>query len=166
VIRRSRISVRSALDNHGVDQKNMSSNSWIIKLSQLDFFSETFRLSIRNVFRQRSRLVMTLGLLAAGGAMFMTAMNVSEAWDKNLKRIYQQRLYDLEVRLNKSMDANSALEKIKSIELNFALISCPLNYPGADCLRRQLCMRDSRRRRASRRRNVSRGSQRRDCDRR
>lgn len=116
VIRGSRISVRSALDNHGVDQKNMNTNLWAVKFSQLDFLSETFRLSIRNVFRQRSRLVMTLGLLAAGGAMFMTAMNVSEAWNKNLKRIYQQRLYDLEVRLNKSMDANAVIEKIKSKE--------------------------------------------------
>jgi len=116
VIRGSRISVRSALDNHGVDQKNMNTNSWAVKFSQLSFFSETFRLSIRNVFRQRSRLVMTLGLLAAGGAMFMTAMNVSEAWNKNLSRIYKQRLYDLEVRLNKSMDADAVIGKIKSIE--------------------------------------------------
>jgi putative ABC transport system permease protein len=116
VIRGSRISVRSALDNHGVNQLSINKNSWTIKLSQLDFFSETFRLSIRNVFRQRSRLVMTLGLLAAGGAMFMTALNVSEAWNKNLKRIYLQRFYDLEVRLNNSMKADSLLKKIKTIE--------------------------------------------------
>jgi putative ABC transport system permease protein len=116
VIRGSLISVRSALDNHGVNQKNMSANSWAVKLSQLDFFSETFRLSLRNVFRQRQRLVMTLGLLAAGGAMFMTAMNVSEAWNKNLSRIYKQRLYDLEVRVNKPIATDSILDKIKSIE--------------------------------------------------
>ncbi|MFM9840349.1 MAG: ABC transporter permease [Cyclobacteriaceae bacterium] len=116
VIRGSRISVRSALDNHGVNQLSINKNSWTVKLSQLDFFSETFRLSIRNVFRQRSRLVMTLGLLAAGGAMFMTALNVSEAWNKNLKRIYLQRFYDLEVRLNNSMKADSLLKKIKTIK--------------------------------------------------
>jgi putative ABC transport system permease protein len=116
VIRGSRISVRSALDNHGVNQLSINKNSWTVKLSQLDFFSETFRLSIRNVFRQRSRLVMTLGLLAAGGAMFMTALNVSKAWNKNLKRIYLQRFYDLEVRLNNPIQADSLLEKIKTIE--------------------------------------------------
>ena len=59
-----------------------------------------FSLALRNAFRQRSRLALTLGLLAAGGAMFMTALNVSEAWDKNLKRIYVQRLYDQEIKLN------------------------------------------------------------------
>ena len=116
VIRGSMISVRSALDNHGVDQKNMNTNSWAIKLSNLNLFSETFCLSLRNVFRQRKRLAMTLGLLAAGGAMFMTAMNVSEAWNKNLNRIYKQRLYDLEVRINKPTAVNDLLDKINSIE--------------------------------------------------
>ncbi len=115
VIRGSRISVRDALDNHGVNLNSMKKNSWIIKLSQLEFFNETFRLSVRNVFRQRSRLRMTLGLLAAGGAMFMTALNVSEAWDKNLDRIYLQRLYDLEVKLNNTIHPDSILEKIRAI---------------------------------------------------
>ncbi|MBY0434607.1 MAG: FtsX-like permease family protein [Cyclobacteriaceae bacterium] len=116
VIRGSRISVRAALDNHGANQQNIHKNSWELKFSQLSFLSETFRLSIRNVFRLRSRLVMTLGLLAAGGAMFMTALNVSEAWNENLKRIYVQRLYDLEVRLNNSIQADSLLEEIKTIQ--------------------------------------------------
>ena len=115
VIRGSRISVKNALDNYGVTQGNMGNKSWAIRFSQLDFFSETFRLSIRNVFRQRSRLTMTLGLLAAGGAMFMTAMNVSKAWEANLKRIYTQRLYDLEVRLNSSVPTDSLLDKIMAI---------------------------------------------------
>ncbi len=116
VIRGSKISVRNALDNHGVSQKHFDENSWAVKFSKLSVFSETFRLSVRNVFRQRSRLTMTLGLLAAGGAMFMTAMNVSEAWNKNLKRIYVQRLYDLEIKLNNPIHADSIIEKIKSIK--------------------------------------------------
>jgi putative ABC transport system permease protein len=115
VIRGSRIPVKNALDNHGVSQKNFTNNSWAVRLSSFNFFSETFRLSVRNVFRQRSRLTMTLGLLAAGGAMFMTALNVSEAWNENLKRIYTQRLYDLEVRLNSSIDTAPVVEKLKSI---------------------------------------------------
>ncbi len=115
VIRGSRISVKNALDNYGVAQNGMGNSSWIVRLSQLSFVSETFRLSIRNVFRQRSRLIMTLGLLAAGGAMFMTALNVSEAWEENLKRIYGQRLYDLEVRLNSSVHSDSIVSKIKAI---------------------------------------------------
>ncbi|OJV19130.1 MAG: hypothetical protein BGO21_20715 [Dyadobacter sp. 50-39] len=115
VIRGSRISVRKALDNYGVAQKGQGSNSWVVQLSQLRYFSETFRLSIRNVFRQRSRLTLTLGLLAAGGSTFMMAVNVSEAWEANLDRIYTQRLYDLEVQLSNSIDVGRVLNKIKTL---------------------------------------------------
>jgi len=115
VVRGSLISVRTALDNYGVSQKTQTANSWVLKLSQFNFISETFLLSIRNVFRQRTRLIMTLGLLAAGGAMFMTALNVSEAWDTNLERIYTQRLYDLEVKLNYELPLDSAVNTLKSI---------------------------------------------------
>lgn len=109
VIRGSRISVRKALDNFGVSGKPS-------KMLHASWWSETFTLSVRNVFRQRSRLAMTLGLLATGGAMFMTALNVSKAWNTNLKRIYEQRLYDQEIKLNQSIDADLLIQKIKSIK--------------------------------------------------
>ena len=115
VIRGSRISVRNALDNFGVSQKGPGNKSWVVRLSQLSYFSETFRLSVRNVFRQRSRLTLTLGLLAAGGSMFMMALNVSEAWEDNLNRIYTQRLYDLEVRLNNPIEVGPVLNKLETL---------------------------------------------------
>lgn len=116
IIRGSRISVKSALDNSGVNPNLLNKSPWVIKISQLSFLSEVSRLSIRNVFRQRARLFMTLGLLAAGGAMFMTAMNVAEAWNENLKLIYVQRLYDLEVRLNEPIDTDSIVAKLKRLD--------------------------------------------------
>lgn len=115
VVRGSRISVRIALDNYGVSQKHQAAGVWIMKLSKIAIFGETFLLSVRNVFRQRSRLIITLGLLAAGGAMFMTALNVSEAWNDNLSRIYTQRLYDLEVKFNTPLPENTALLAVKNL---------------------------------------------------
>jgi putative ABC transport system permease protein len=109
LLRGSRISVRAALDNFGVSA-DRNTNSIISKLSNR--FNDTVRLAFRNAFRQRSRLALTLGLLAAGGAMFMTALNVSDAWDENLKRIYVQRLYDQEIKLNDRMSPDSLLNKI------------------------------------------------------
>ncbi|MBI3218483.1 MAG: ABC transporter permease [Bacteroidetes bacterium] len=116
IVRGSRISVKAALDNTGVNPNSVNKNQWVIKLSRISFLSEVTRLSIRNVFRQQARLLMTLGLLAAGGAMFMTAMNVAEAWNENLKLIYVQRLYDLEVRLNEPIDTDSIVAKLKKLD--------------------------------------------------
>jgi putative ABC transport system permease protein len=116
VLRGSLVSIRVALDNYGVNASNFRTRSWVTRLSGMSFISETLRISLRNVFRQRTRLVMTLGLLAAGGAMFMTAMNVSRAWEENLGRIYVQRLYDLEVKLNHPIDPGPILEKIERVD--------------------------------------------------
>ncbi|HLT72855.1 MAG TPA: FtsX-like permease family protein [Cyclobacteriaceae bacterium] len=113
LVRGSRISVRAALDNYGVSAKSQA----VSFLSRLPFNvpGNTFRLALRNAFRQRSRLALTLGLLAAGGAMFMTALNVSDAWDQSLTRIYKQRLYDQEIRLNERINPDSAMDRIKSM---------------------------------------------------
>jgi putative ABC transport system permease protein len=112
VIRGSRISIRKALDNYGVSQHIAP---WVATLTHSRFFTTSFSLAIRNVFRQRSRLVTTVGLLAAGGAMFMTALNVSEAWNTNLKRIYSQRLYDLELRLTDPDEVARATAMIEEL---------------------------------------------------
>ncbi|RYF72978.1 MAG: ABC transporter permease, partial [Cytophagaceae bacterium] len=115
IVRGSRLSVRNAIDSYGVAASSSVNMAWFARLSQIPLLSTTFRLSLRNVFRQRSRLAMTLGLLAAGGAMFMTAMNVSDAWDSNLRRIYTQRLYDLEIRLNQPIQADSLVNKLQNL---------------------------------------------------
>ncbi len=114
LVRGSRISVRAALDNYGVSTTSNTA-SFLSRLPFVNTFNDTFGLALRNAFRQRARLALTLGLLAAGGAMFMTALNVSEAWDKNLKRIYVQRLYDQEIKLNDRINQDSILGYIKSL---------------------------------------------------
>lgn len=116
VLKGSRVSVRTALDNYGVNVTSQGKQIGASFLSGLTFVSESLKLSIRNVFRQRSRLAMTLGLLAAGGAMFMTAINVSEAWESNLSRLYTQRLYDFEVRLHDRVHAGEIIKKINGME--------------------------------------------------
>lgn len=55
---------------------------------------------MRNLLRRPARFALTVGLLATGGALFMTALAVSKAWERNLDKIYEARHYDLEVRFN------------------------------------------------------------------
>lgn len=114
LIRGSQISIRTALDNYGVS--STSKERIVVFLSRSIMLTDTWRLALRNAFRQRARLWLTVGLLAAGGAMFMTALNVSEAWDINLKRIYTQRLYDQEIRLNERINPDALIRSIQRFE--------------------------------------------------
>lgn len=88
VWRACRVTVRDAIDRHGAnaDWLRASSARWPVAL--------------RNVMRRPSRLALTLGLLAAGGAMFMTALNVSESWERTIAKVYETRHYDVELRLH------------------------------------------------------------------
>ncbi|HET9552207.1 MAG TPA: FtsX-like permease family protein, partial [Anaeromyxobacteraceae bacterium] len=53
-----------------------------------------------NALRRPGRLALSLGLLAAGGAMAMTAIQVERGWAANVAKVYATRRYDVEVVLN------------------------------------------------------------------
>lgn len=81
-----RVTVRDAMDRHGVGDE---------RIRQI---SRAWPAVWRTLARRPGRLAMTLGLLTAGGAMFMTALNVSSSWDKTIDKVYATRHYDIEVR--------------------------------------------------------------------
>ncbi len=87
ILRACRATVRDAIDRYGVS-------------------TDTLRMAfvglprpLRDASRRPGRLALTLVLLAAGGAMFMTALNLRASWMANLDKFYAARHYDLELRL-------------------------------------------------------------------
>lgn len=84
--RASRVTVRAALDDHGVAD------------APLRAVVASLPPALRSVLRRPARLALTMGLLSAGGATFMSALNLSRAWDRNLEKIDETRFYDAEVR--------------------------------------------------------------------
>ncbi|MFO0724713.1 MAG: FtsX-like permease family protein [Myxococcota bacterium] len=83
-----RISVREALDAHGA--------------VLIQGVPQGLPVPLRNLLRRPRRTVFTVALLATGGALFMTALAVSGAWQRNLDKIYETRHYDLELRLTEA----------------------------------------------------------------
>ena len=109
VWRACRVTVRDAIDRHGV------SSDW------LRASIARWPVALRNVMRRPSRLVLTLSLLAAGGAMFMTALNVSESWERTIAKVYETRHYDVELRLHAPQsialrDSLAALPGVRAVE--------------------------------------------------
>jgi putative ABC transport system permease protein len=81
-----RVTVRDAVDRHGSGGERLRQ-----RISR-------WPAVLRNVLRKPARLGLTLGLLAVGGAMFMTALNVSDSWRQTIDKVYQTRHYDVEIR--------------------------------------------------------------------
>jgi putative ABC transport system permease protein len=78
--------VREALAQHGAASDQV--RSWVTRLPR----------SARDAMRRPRRLAMNLVLLASGGAMFMTALDVRASWERNLDQMDETRHYDAEIR--------------------------------------------------------------------
>ena len=75
----------------------------------------------RSALRRPARLALTVGLLAAGGAMFMTALNVARSWELTIAKVYATRHYDVEVRTAQPVSAATVagvarLDGVRAVE--------------------------------------------------
>jgi putative ABC transport system permease protein len=100
VLRASRVTVREALiDLPAGVTGGRAVASW---LSGIRWLPRPLLLSLRTTFLRRTRLALTVGSLAAGGAVFMSALNVASAWDRAVDQDFRDRRYDVTVRLARS----------------------------------------------------------------
>jgi putative ABC transport system permease protein len=90
IFQAARTTIRDTMDDHGAGG------------AALRGFGTRLPIPLRNALRRPGRLALTLTLLAAGGAMFMTALNLRASWVKNLDKFHETRHYDLELRFQRA----------------------------------------------------------------
>ena len=96
IVRASRITVREALSSTGV-----TSSFGARPLTRLlpSFGGIAWLLATRNAFRRRGRLILSIALLATGGALFVTALSARDGWREIAASALTDRHYDVEFRL-------------------------------------------------------------------
>jgi putative ABC transport system permease protein len=99
ILASARRSVRAALDDHGA----AGADSALPRLAaRLRLGDVALDLALRNSLRRRTRLVLTLALLAGAGAMFETGLALRAAWQDAVARAAAQRHWDIELRLQQA----------------------------------------------------------------
>src|SRR5215203_3045231 len=89
--------VRLALSDFGLSQTTFGASRFDRALTRI---GGTFRLvafAVRNSFRRRARLVLTLLTLAAGGVFFLTALNVRASLINTLDQMFDARKFDVSI---------------------------------------------------------------------
>lgn len=114
ILSASRITVQAALHDRDVNRAASTARSQRI-LRSLPLVDIALTLALRNLFRRRARLAMTVLLLAGAGAMFMTSMNLRAAWEDSVQRAAADRRFDLELRLQDGRSGARALAIVKSL---------------------------------------------------
>ena len=89
--------VRVALSDFGLSQANFGANVFDRMLSRIGGTFSLIAFAIRNSFRRRARLVLTLLTLAAGGLFFLSALNIRASMVNTLDRMFAARKFDLSV---------------------------------------------------------------------
>ncbi|HEX3046154.1 MAG TPA: FtsX-like permease family protein [Bacillota bacterium] len=116
ILRYTKVTVREAISDYGISRKSFGAQGGLdLILGKIRGLDRTFILALRNIFRRPGRLLLTLGLLAAAGGLFITSLNVAKGWQASLQEAASKRHYDLEIRLNRPMPAPELFRRIARI---------------------------------------------------
>ncbi|MBM3131246.1 MAG: FtsX-like permease family protein [Chloroflexi bacterium] len=101
----TRVTVREAISDYGISTKDESGkmkderkiisrfSSFIFHLSS--FLSRPTRLSLRNTFRRKSRLALTLLTLILGGTIFIAVLSVHASMNQTLEDVFKNWQFDI-----------------------------------------------------------------------
>ena len=104
-----RITVREALSDYGLGGGAGKQAKKQVKDS--GFLSRPVRISIRNTFRRKMRLALTLSTLVLAGAIFVAVMNLFGTFDQTMRDVEKYFLADINV----SFDRAYRYEKVAGI---------------------------------------------------
>ncbi len=105
VFKGSQITIQEAIRDYGIGATPFGTNVVDSVIGRIRGLSRPLLLSLRNTFRRRARLLLTLSILAVGGATFMSAINVGVSWYNTIDSSFEYRHYDIEVRFTQPYSA-------------------------------------------------------------
>ena len=94
-----RMTVREAISDYGISSTARPKDKSVGRATL--FLPRPMRLSIRNAFRRRTRLVLTLFTLVLAGAIFISVYNLWASLDKNIQAAQGYFLADINLGFNR-----------------------------------------------------------------
>jgi putative ABC transport system permease protein len=105
------ISIREALSSYGISGNKLRMSLFDRALAGI---ARPQLFAIRNSFRRRTRVLLTIATLAAGGVFFMSALNLRSSMIHTLDGLFAQRKYDLSVQFAELSDTEAIERAVKS----------------------------------------------------
>ncbi|MBA3757509.1 FtsX-like permease family protein [Candidatus Saccharibacteria bacterium] len=136
LVRASRKTVREALDERGATDRpgrfTKRLYSWLGKLRGVDI---TLLMAFRNIFRRQARFLLSVGLLATAGAIFVGGLNLRAGFQAIPKTITDQNSWDVGVRLREPAVAKQVTDIVGNVPgvtgvETWNTISTNIQYPG------------------------------------
>lgn len=113
ILKGTRISVREALGDYGIQQDAVAKRSKLFADLQLP---RTLALAFENTLRRKKRLAVTIAAMALGVAIFNTGFNVQQSLKDLLADVNNSMKHDVQVVLINQMPKEEALQYFSGIE--------------------------------------------------
>jgi putative ABC transport system permease protein len=113
----SRMPVRETLLEYGIQQSSFGIGL-IDRILSGPSFSRPFRLALRNSFRKKGRLLLTVSVLATGAALFMASFNLESTMQSQVEDESRAKGWGVAFRVNRNIqtdDIQRALEAIPDV---------------------------------------------------
>ncbi len=111
----ARVTVREAISTYGLGRGRFGQNIIDRMLEQVRFLSRPLLLSLRNTFRRKARLALTLFTLTLGGAIFIAVLTVQSSLATTLNDALAYWQYDIDVDLNQNHRIEQILREAKQV---------------------------------------------------
>jgi putative ABC transport system permease protein len=95
----TRVTVHEAITNYGIE--GQASSAFIDRLIAVRGLPRPLLLSLRNTFRRKARLVLTLVVLVLGGAIFVAVSSVRDSIDLTIEDLFRYWQFDVQIELSR-----------------------------------------------------------------
>jgi putative ABC transport system permease protein len=99
LIKASRTTVRAAIDHHGLGSEPSAATGVLAWLSRTRRLDRGLLMALRNTIRRPARFLLSVGLLATAGTVFVAGMSLNAGTSAIDEERIEQRTWDVEVQL-------------------------------------------------------------------
>ena len=115
ILRASKISVQEAISQTGIETETANKDKKEKQSKKVKGVSRPVLIAIRNTFRRKGRLILTLITLSLGGAMFIATFNVRASLQTYVDRVTKYVLADVSI----NFDRNYPIQEIEMLTAGF-----------------------------------------------
>jgi putative ABC transport system permease protein len=111
--------IHEAISDYSIKRTEFGGRWFDSVLASVRGVDRTLILAIRNAFRRRGRLLLTVGLLAVAGSVMLASLSVQKAWIYFIVASAHDRNYDLELQFDRPAPVGpllSAVQEVNGVE--------------------------------------------------
>ncbi len=134
LLRTSRTTVRAAIDYHGVPSTSVVAG-FLVRLGSIRWLDRGLIMALRNTVRRPARFVLSVGLLASAGTVFVAAMSARDGLAAVGEEASDRLRWDVNVRLANSASVAPLASLLESVPgvcrvEGWTIVSAGIGGPG------------------------------------